>query len=245
VAPGEVALGALSMRRAGVELGDTVTLTYLDEDHELEVVGVALINDGYEELPGVGAVVPHEWLRQVDNQSSGSDLLVRFDPDRREAGIASVVDALPQASTVPVAHPSIRNLQRIDGWPALLAALVTVLGLATLVHTMVGSERRQRRQLAVLKTLGFSRAQTGACVAWQSAGLALAAVAIGMPLGLVVGRWGWSRFAADLGVPSLPVVPLAGLGAVALVSVVAVGVVAVPFAVRAGRLPAATALRAE
>jgi predicted lysophospholipase L1 biosynthesis ABC-type transport system permease subunit len=45
---------------------------------------------------------------------------------------------------------------------ALAAAAVTALGL-----TLIASVRRRRRDLALLKTLGFTRHQLAAVVAWQ------------------------------------------------------------------------------
>ena len=43
-----------------------------------------------------------------------------------------------------------------------------VLAVAALGHTLVSSIRRRRRDLATLKTLGFTRGQVSATVAWQA-----------------------------------------------------------------------------
>ena len=76
---------------------------------------------------------------------------------------------------------------------------------ATLVHVLVTSVRRRRRDLAILQTLGFRRRQIIATVAWQSLILTGLALAFGVPLGMLLGRLGWSAFAYRFGVVNEPV----------------------------------------
>jgi ABC-type lipoprotein release transport system permease subunit len=52
-----------------------------------------------------------------------------------------------------------------------------------MTHTLVTSVRRRWRDLAVLKTLGFTRGQVGATVAWQAITFAVVALAFGLPWG--------------------------------------------------------------
>jgi ABC-type antimicrobial peptide transport system permease subunit len=42
----------------------------------------------------------------------------------------------------------------------------------------------------------------------QGSVFALIGLALGIPLGVVAGRWAWTAFAEQLGVPPSPVVPL-------------------------------------
>ncbi len=86
----------------------------------------------------------------------------------------------------------------------LLSGLLALAALGTLVHTLVMSIRRRRRDLAVLKTLGFVRRQVSATVAWQATTLAGIALVIGLPVGAVVGRWAWTIFANAIGVLPCP-----------------------------------------
>src|SRR3989442_5046889 len=73
-----------------------------------------------------------------------------------------------------------------------------------MMHTLVSSIRRRRRDLAILKTLGFLRGQVSAAVAWQATTLVVLALLIGLPLGIAAGRWGWNVFANQLGVVPQP-----------------------------------------
>ena len=75
----------------------------------------------------------------------------------------------------------------------LAAGAVLALGL-----TLTASVRRRRRDLALLKALGFTRGQLSAAIAWQSTVAAVIGVLVGTPLGIVVGRQLWILFAHNL-----------------------------------------------
>jgi len=68
---------------------------------------------------------------------------------------------------------------------------------------------------------------------------------IGVPLGVVAGRWGWGVFATNLGVPPVPNVPLLAVVAIVGIAFAVVNVVAFPVAWRAARRDLAQARRAE
>ena len=248
--PDEIALGAITMRQLGVGIGDTVrvasTVTSSDAS-PMTVVGTTLINDTYEGSPGLGAVVSPEWLTQAAPEVSTPDPYVaRLEPGAdRIAFRAAIEREFGGTVNGPVEQTAIRNVERIRTLPLALAATVGVLAISSLAHAVVLSARRNRRQLAVLRTLGFSRGQAAAAVRWQATVLGLAAVAIGLPLGVVAGRWGWWAVAEQLGVASGPVVPLLLIAVVAIGAVlVAHGVAVIP-AWRSARLRPAEAFRVE
>src|SRR6266480_7742314 len=86
--------------------------------------------------------------------------------------------------------------------------------------------RRRRRDLAILKTIGFVRGQVQAAVAWQATAFAVAALVVGIPLGIGAGRWWWTLFAQRMGIVPAPVVPLALIGALLPAGVLLANVVA-------------------
>lgn len=245
IAAGEVALGALTMDNAGVDLGDTVPMRYLDRTEELVVVGEAIINDGYEERPGAGAVVHHEWVEQVDGENFASDVVVRFEPESREAGIRAMEAALPETAVPAQLQVGIRDLQRIDSWLTVLTVFAAALAAATFAHALIVTVRRQQRQVGVLRALGFSRRQVRSSVAWLASLVAAAAVILGVPIGTAVGRWGWGRLAGNLGVPSVPVVPPAAVLLAAASVLLVANLMALPLGWRAARVRPVDALRAE
>ena len=123
--------------------------------------------------------------------------------------------------------------------------MVIVLAGAALVHALYVVGRRHRGPLAVMRAIGFTRGQVRGSLLWAATFLTLAAVAVGVPLGIVVGRWGWRWLATDAGVLSSPVVPWPALVAVAVLAVVIVNLLTLVPSRAASRVRPAEALRCE
>jgi ABC-type lipoprotein release transport system permease subunit len=107
------------------------------------------------------------------------------------------------------------------------------------------SVRRRRRDLAVLKTLGFLPRQVWATVAWQATAFATMAVLAGLPLGVAIGRWAWRLVAVQLGVVPEPALPPLQILAVAGGAILAGNLIAAGPGWVAGRLRPALVLRSE
>jgi len=138
---------------------------------------------------------------------------VRFAPGvSRDAGLAAVdhdIQGLPGPYVNAAERPaSVVSLASIAGLPVALAGLLALIAAATLAHTLASSTRRRRRDLAILKSLGFGRWQLRQAVAWQATTIAGIALLIGLPAGIAGGRWAWRVFAIQLGVLPEPAVPL-------------------------------------
>ena len=89
----------------------------------------------------------------------------------------------------------IKDYAAIRDTPLVLGGVLVLLAVGTLAHVLVTGVRRRRRDLAVLKTLGLVRSQVLRVVAWQASALAGAALLVGLPLGVLAGRWAWALFA--------------------------------------------------
>jgi hypothetical protein len=144
-----------------------------------------------------------------------------------------------------VQHPAeIVNYQSTGATPVLLAAGLAVGAIVALAITLVASVRRRRRDLALLKTLGFTARQLAVTIAWQASVISAIAVVVGVPLGIVVGRQLWILFARSINAVPQPTVPtslfLVAIGALLLANLVA----AIPARI-AARTPAAFVLRTE
>ena len=93
-----------------------------------------------------------------------------------------------------------------------LAVLLTLLAFAILLHTVLTSVRSTRRNHATLRALGFSRRQSRLTVLWQTLVIAVSALVVGLPAGLILGRQVWTAYADRLGIESdafLPPVAIA------------------------------------
>jgi len=70
------------------------------------------------------------------------------------------------------------------------------------------SVSRRRREVGLLKVLGFVNFQVASAVIWQATTLALVGAVVGVPFGVVAGRATWNAFADNLGAVPVSVVPL-------------------------------------
>jgi putative ABC transport system permease protein len=140
--------------------------------------------------------------------------------------------------------PEISSYGQVRNVSWILAGLLAALTGATLAHGLGATVRRRRRDLAILKTLGFVRRQISAAVAWQATTLVLLAL-IGIPLGIAAGRWAWTGLADQLGIPAEPRVPLFIVGLTIPALVLLGNLVAALPARAASRTRAAIVLRTE
>jgi hypothetical protein len=231
--PDEIVLGAATLARVHRSVGDTVTVQGQDTPQFMRIVGrtvfpVLGIGDFAPTSLGDGAAVRVDALDSLGgsavNQfggspvSAGNDLsfaLIRFKPGvnaKAATGrIQSHVPAYPYGPLLAqVLTPTdIATYDRIQATPLLLAAMLGLLGVGTLAHALISAVRRRGRDLAILKTLGFTRRQVWAAVAWQATTLAVVALVVGVPVGIAAGRWAWTVFATQVGVIDESVVPLA------------------------------------
>jgi ABC-type lipoprotein release transport system permease subunit len=129
--------------------------------------------------------------------------------------------------------------------PVALAGLLALMAIGVLAHTLITSIRRRRRDLAILKTLGFERHQLAAAVAWQATALTAVALVIGVPVGVGVGRWTWRIFADQLGVLSVPIVPLLAIALAVPIALFLANLIAALPGRSAARTRAAQVLRSE
>src|SRR4029079_5926576 len=145
-------------------------------------------------------------------------VLLSFAPGpRRAANIAGFQRSMTgfgrtlQQSTcvVTAQRPNgVTNYASIDRTPAVLAALLAVLGVAVLGQFIVVSGRRRRRDVAIFKALGMLRGQISAITAWQVSTLTGLALLAGLPLRGGAGRWSWALFAHGLGIPPGAITPI-------------------------------------
>ena len=220
---------------------------------------------------GTGALVPdaikpaafaQALASQDPNQNGPRIAVIRLRPGVPVAtGLASLQRIAHAASKVaandptsgggpfvvlPVQQPAeIVNYRSIGATPALLAAGVVVGAVVALGLTLAASTRRRQRDLALLKTLGFTHRQLATTVAWQASVAAVVGVVVGVPLGIVLGRWLWTLFARAIYAVPQPTVPTLQIVLVALGAMVLANLVAAIPGRTAARTPTAILLRAE
>jgi ABC-type lipoprotein release transport system permease subunit len=123
--------------------------------------------------------------------------------------------------------------------------LLLDVGAVALGFILGASVRRRRRDLALLKTLGFTQRQLSAAIAWQATMAAVIGVIVGMPLGIVSGRELWILFARSIDAVPDPTVPILSLILIGVGALVFANLVAVIPGRIAARTSTALVLRAE
>ena len=247
--PEEIALGRASMRAHGVGIGDTFTVvdpSNPDSSFSFVVVGEVVVNDANASRPGVGALVTPEAFASMAPESQSQNYGVYIDPGvDRDATLVALREAFPTTFHTEITPAQVSNIGLVSSQPAWLAVIVGLLAGAALIHALVTSVQSNRRQIGVLKSIGFTRRQVMSTVAWHASLLTGAALLVGIPLGVVVGRLTWSAIVDNLGVVSAPVVPLGAIVGVAALVLVVANLAALGPGWAAARTRSATALRTE
>lgn len=256
----EVALGTRTLRRAHASVGDTITVGTPGRSRRMQIVGRAV----FPKL-GAGSFSPTNLGEGAATAASlfadptAPDqpynlLLIRLRPgaDRMAArarlqkglGHLEFCGGDPDCVQTASRPGDVSNFTRVRGTSLVLSGALALLALGLLVHVLVSSVRRRRRDLALYKTLGFARRQVAAVTAWQATTMAVLALVVGIPVGLALGSVAWRVFADQLGVAPDSELPVAVLLAIPAVLLLANLVAVVP-ALLAARTRPATVLRSE
>lgn len=258
----EVALGALTAAERGVGVGDEIDLDGPSlGPRRVTITGIAVIPplgqlQADRAGPGSGMVLPRDALGSDEEVTDlltfvGVDLTPGADAEAVHADIRNDVrgwDSLgsrPFEYSDPVRPAEVVNVRSMRSVPLLVGALLATSAAIGLTVAVLTSVRARRRDLAVLRALGFTGRQVRRAVRAQVVTTMLAALVVGVPLGVAAGRVTWRAFASQLGVATAPAMPGAAVAATIVGALVlAVVVAAVPARV-AARITPAEALRTE
>jgi ABC-type lipoprotein release transport system permease subunit len=120
-----------------------------------------------------------------------------------------------------------------------------VASMVSLTHAMGASARQRRRELAILRTLGFSSGQLVGSLLWQASGLVAVGLLLGIPIGVVAGRDLWSVFAGQMSVVSRPDIPVPLITALIVAALLVANAAAILYASGARRLKPGEVLRSR
>ena len=222
--PDEIALGPRTLRTLGMHVGQRVKVTADNRTFRMRIVGSAVfaafsVGGNTPTDLGTGAAVAASVLSQPNppictgGATCYNFFLLRYRPGTNLRLAAAQLNRAATRSHCPPGlcvvatdqRPSdIENFTGIRDTPLILGAVLVLLAVGTLAHVLLTGVRRRRRDLAVLKTLGLLRPQLLRLVSWQATALAVAALLVGLPLGLLAGRWAWLVFAARPGSGTRP-----------------------------------------
>jgi hypothetical protein len=262
----EITLGATTERHVGAHVGSVVSVTAPrpgggSRTSSFRVVGTTSFppDSGAGGL-GTGAVFTfggyfgaecalgpaHATCLKAATTNSGGVYLLRFAPGAagREA-LGRLAREYGSNISYPVTPANLVNFREAVNFPLILGLVLIVFGVATLVHALVVSVTRRRRETGLLKTLGFVRRQIAFAISWQTTTVALVGIVVGVPVGIALGRVIWQAFARNLGVLPESMTTTWAIVAVAGGALVVANLLAVGPAVAASRSRPAALLRSE
>jgi ABC-type lipoprotein release transport system permease subunit len=263
----EIAFGGDTMDDLDVSIGDEIEVTNtvaIDDEGRTEsvqqrmrVVGrAALPSMGEGGGPGRGAAVTFAGMAELATPAQ-DEVTDEIRPnayfvDFREGTDADAAAARLRAAAADEdqwrrwARLQPLEADRLRRLPFAVALVVGALALGTLLHVTLATARRRRRELAVLKSMGFVRGQLRVTMWVQASTLAVTTMVIAIPAGLVLGRTAWIFYARALAVVPRVDVPVTVIGLVLTgAALLLANLVATVPATMAARVPAADVLRAE
>ena len=129
--------------------------------------------------------------------------------------------------------------------PLALSGFLAVLAAGAVGHALALAVRRRRGELAVLRALGLTTRQARMVVVTHGSVLAVIGLALGLPLGLVVGRGVWRVVAGFIPLAYQPPLAVWALVLIGPLTVLAANLLALWPGRRAAGLRPAQVLHAE
>jgi ABC-type lipoprotein release transport system permease subunit len=257
----EIVLGTRTLRRAHKRVGDTVMTGLLDPPRAMRIVGRAVfpkLGAGSLTPTNLGegaAVVAGHFADPSTPGQKYTFLLIRLPPGADVAAGAARISKQfagldfctgdPKCAKTAEPPGDISDYARVRSTSRALAAGLVLIALGALGHLLVTSVRRRRRDLAVLRTLGLASRDISAITAWQATTATLAALLVGLPVGVALGKVAWRVFSRQLGVAPDVHTPVALLLLAVPIAVLATNLVAAVPARLAARTRVSDALRSE
>jgi hypothetical protein len=252
--PLDITFAPATMRELGLKVGDKVPVG-AGRDRVATIVGTALLpatsHTDYDQSAwmtpaGVEALLGP--IDGIDPNAYEDYVLVRWAPGADERAARERLSKLGDGNyyfadaELPAAVISLGDLRSL---PLALGVFFALLASATVAHALVTTVRRRRQELAIMRSIGFTRRQSRVAIAWQATLIAVAGLVIGVPLGIVTGRLVWRWLAQNFPVVYVP--PLAAIAVVLVIpaAILLANALAAWPARSAARIRPAEALRTE
>jgi hypothetical protein len=251
----EIAVGEGSLRAIDTHVGGTVRVA--GQDHAtttqtMTVTGTVVTppSVGSSGVLDTGVVVTDRALRTLipPGKVTTSDIVLTYRPD---VDVGTVERRLERHGldfnpfTEPQTPGVVRQLSDTRTIAIALGWFFLVLGLLGLLHALWVAARRHRREFAVLRVIGMRRRQITVSLVAAALLLTAAAVAVGIPVGIAVGRLVWHGTTDSLHALTDPVTPWVVVLLAVPVTLALGALLAAWPARRAGHDDLATALRSE
>jgi ABC-type lipoprotein release transport system permease subunit len=197
----EVVLGSNTLESLGVGIGDAIDVSGPLGEQSMVIVGRTIVPLLGSDSPDVGVVVPLQSMLDLGGLETVGEI------DVQPAVFVSLADGVDieaagrdiemtgAARDGPFRPSSVSVLDELRTIPIYIAVFVATMGALAMLLALVVTSRRRRGDLAAFRALGALPRDAAAAVCWQGLVASLAAVAVGVPAGVVVGRRLWISIA--------------------------------------------------
>ena len=270
----EIALGARSAERLGLQVGDRVDLETTYGDGDAEVTGLVVLPSigPYESDRvglGSGALLSRPFLERLVGDAERSagvppgtlagtlgTFLVLDVAAGTDAGalLAELEDEFStwdvNGSPVfgfpgAVRPPEIADVAAMRSAPAVLAGLLAASMAVALALAIALATRARRRQLAIVRALGATPGELRSTVRWHAVTVVAVGLLGGVVLGISLGSMSWRAFSDGVGVVPSVAVPWRWIAGASVLAVLVALAAAEPPARLAPHRAAAHPLRQE
>ena len=170
--------------RLGIEVGDRLPLTVDGRRLDLRIVG----RYAEGEDSGERAMITRAALLGVEPQAEPGAFFVRVATDADATAEARGIRAAVPGAKVSVEEAELDVFDAFRAAFYVLSVLVLTVGLLNLVATTTLGIRERMTDIGILKTVGFTPRQVAISIAAATSALAVAAVALGVPAGLLAAQ---------------------------------------------------------
>src|SRR6185295_6015481 len=162
----EILLAQKTLDALGLQIGDMVQVR-VRRAVRMRIVGRGVVPEASFNELGQGAALTWQAYRRLDPRARPYSLEMRI---ARGADTQATLARLERRYVTPAPGPpkTVADFGGVSELPLVVSGLLVAIAAGVLAHALVMAIRARRRQLAVLKTLGFDRRQVFATIIWQA-----------------------------------------------------------------------------
>jgi putative ABC transport system permease protein len=199
--PGEVVLGGAAFKATHAHLGSTLTVSYQGRSIPLRVVGT------YFDTTSSGRVMRFSYadLLRLSPGIQPFNYAVQLRPGTDATAYARHLQAKePAFVAVELNNQSSSQADMIGSVIAVLAVILGLIAIVGVFNTVLLNTRERLRDVAVLKALGMSPAETIAMVAASACVIGLLGGVLGVPAGIFLEQQVLAMMASSVGSTTIP-----------------------------------------
>ena len=219
-ADGEIAVSGKLAEKNNVKVGDSVTLLYGDDEHEVTLkVGSIFTNYTFHYVMMTPAT-----YREAFGKPYTPETVLFKTGTKTSADSYKVASYLMDnytiktwSSTNDSRESFAKTMERMNYVIVLVITCAAALAFIVLFNLNNINITERIREIATLKVMGFNKRETGAYVTRENVILVLLGFIVGLPLGFLLHRYVMAQIAMDMVTYQVRIVPLSYLYSLAFV----------------------------